>query len=132
MRAPTRTVLVTFLALAATSASAVGLGPLKLEGAIDGPREGFSLNLYNPYADATEFVLYPVGMDDETAQDRVTILPAQISLGGQHDRRILVIANDLAVGETYKFRVCAQRTTPPEGVMINARVCSKITARRVG
>jgi hypothetical protein len=110
----------------------VGLGPLTLQGIIDGPREGFSLELYNPYADATQFVLYPVGIDDEAAQDRVTILPAEVALGGQRDRRILVIASDLAIGETYKFRVCAQRKTPPEGVMINARVCSKLTAHRVG
>jgi hypothetical protein len=118
--------------LAATSAAAVGLGPLTMQGTIDGPREGFSLELYNPYSDATDFVLYPVGLDDETAQARVTILPAEVELGAQRNRRILVVASDLAVGETYKFRVCAQRKTPPEGVMINARVCSKITARRVG
>jgi hypothetical protein len=132
VRRLTKTALVALGVLATTSASAVGLGPLTLQGIIDGPREGFSLELYNPYADATQFVLYPVGIDDEAAQDRVTILPAEVALGGQRDRRILVIASDLAIGETYKFRVCAQRKTPPEGVMINARVCSKLTAHRVG
>jgi len=132
MRPPFPVAALTLAAVAATSAAAVGLGPLTLQGTIDGPREGFSLELYNPYSDATDFVLYPVGMTDEVAQDRVTILPAEARLGGQRDRRILVIASDLAVGETYQFRVCAQRKTPPGGVMINARVCSKITARRVG
>ena len=131
-KALTRAALAGLAVLAASSATAVGLGPLVLQGVIDGPREGFSLELYNPYAEATDFVLYPVGLEDETTQQRVTILPAQVQLGSQRNRRILVVASELAIGETYKFRVCAQRKTPPEGVMINARVCSKITARRVG
>ncbi|QJU57493.1 hypothetical protein HL653_06535 [Sphingomonas sp. AP4-R1] len=131
-KALARVALGTAAILAASSAAAVGLGPLVLQGVIDGPREGFSLELYNPYPEATDFVLYPVGLDDETAQDRVAILPAEVQLGSQRNRRILVVATALAAGETYKFRVCAQRKTPPEGVMINARVCSKITARRVG
>jgi hypothetical protein len=46
--------------------------------------------------------------------------------------RLLVIANDLAPGEMFKFRVCAERSTLPEGVAINARVCSKLSAHRVG
>lgn len=119
-------------ALATAPALAVGLGPLTLQGVIDGPREGFSLDLYNPYHEMTEFVLYPVAMGDETAQPRVTVLPAEVAVGAERNRRVLVIADDLAVGETYQFRVCAQRKMPPAGVMINARVCSKITARRVG
>ena len=120
------------IALIATPALAVGLGPLTVQGIIDGPREGFSLDLYNPYPEAVAFVLYPVGIDDETAQDRVSIMPSEAQLGGGRSRRILVVASDLAIGESYRFRVCAQRRTPPEGVTINARVCSKLTARRVG
>ncbi len=115
----------------ALPAVAVGLGPLKIDGLIDGPREGFGLDLYNPYEQATDYVLYAVGADDETTQARVSIMPAQVSLGAERSRRILVIADDLAVGETYHFRVCAQRKTPPEGITLNARVCSKISAHRV-
>ena len=127
-----RAFLVTLISAAiAVPAVAVGLGPLKLQGIIDGPREGFALALYNPYPQAVEYVLYPVSVEDETPQDRVTVLPREVELGASRSRRILVIADDLQIGETYQFRVCAQRRTPPEGITLNARVCSKISAHRV-
>lgn len=116
----------------AVPAVAVGLGPLKIDGLIDGPREGFGLDLYNPYPEAVDFVVYPVGADDEVAQDRVTVFPAEVELGSLRTRRVLVVADNLTVGEIYHFRVCAQRKTPPEGITINARVCSKLSAHRVG
>ena len=118
------------LAVAAPLA-AVGLGPLKLEGLIDGPREGFSLDLYNPYPQTVRFVLYAVAMDGEEIEQRVSIFPAAIALPAQRMRKVLVVADDLTIGETYQFRVCAQRETPPEGIAINARVCSKLSAHRV-
>lgn len=116
----------------ALPAVAIGLGPLTLNGVIDGPREGFQLDVFNPYADSTEFVAYAVGIDDETPQPRVTVFPAEWALGGQRGRKLLIIADELAVGESYRFRVCAQRKSPPEGIEVNARVCSKITAHRIG
>lgn len=117
---------------AAAPLAAVGLGPLAKEGVIDGPRQGFYLNVYNPYPATTAFVLYAVGPDDEERQARVEILPGEVDLAPERGRRILVIADGLAVGETYRFRVCAQRRTPLEGISLNARVCSKLTSRRIG
>lgn len=120
--------------LIAVPVGAVGLGPLSEDGIIDGPRKAFSLTLYNPYSEGTAFRAYAVGIDDgdETPQLRVTILPAESVLGSLQSRRLLVIANDLQPGETYRFRLCAERAAPPSGVMINARVCSKLSARRIG
>lgn len=120
--------------VAAVPVGAVGLGPLRDEGVIDGPRKGFNLTLYNPYKETTAFRTYAVGPEDgdETPQMRVTILPNEASLGSLQTRRILVIANDLQPGETYRFRLCAERVAQSTGVMINARVCSKLSARRVG
>lgn len=118
--------------LPVASVAAVGLGPLRVDGMIDGPREGFALTLVNPYREAEAFVAYPVGLEDEEAQPRVTVLPAEAVLGPGRSRSLLVIADGLAPGETFRFRVCAQRRTPPQGILINARVCSKITAHRVG
>lgn len=114
---------------------AVGLGPLKEDGVIDGPRKGFNLTLYNPYEQPVEYRAYAVGAEDgdETAQARVTVLPARAILGSRQSRHLLVIASDLAPGETYRFRLCAERAAPPpSGVMVNARVCSKLSARRIG
>ena len=116
---------------AAAPAPAVGLGPLRLEGVIDGPREGFMLDLYNPYQETAAFELYAIGLDDETPQPRVTILPAEAPLGAERSRKVLVVVDELQVGETYRFRVCAQRKMPGDGLRINARVCSKISSRRV-
>lgn len=113
---------------------AVGLGPLSDEGVIDGPSKGFSLTLYNPYEVPAEFRVYAVGPEgDETPQaTRVTILPDRTILGSHQSRQLLVIANDLVPTETYRFRLCAERAAPSSGVMINARVCSKLSARRIG
>lgn len=123
------------LSLALTIAApgaAIGLGPLVMNGVIDGPREGFQLDVYNPYSTATDFVAYAIGVDDEQKQTRVTVYPEEWALGSERGRKLLIIADNLAVGETYRFRVCAQRKTPPEGIEVNARVCSKISAHRVG
>jgi hypothetical protein len=133
MSAVIRTVAATLIALAlAGPVGAVGLGPLRLDGIIDGPREGFALTLFNPYTEMVDFVIYPRGVDDEAAQPRVAVFPSEAALGGGRSRSVLVIADDLAPGETYQFRVCAQRKTLPQGIEINARVCSKITAHRIG
>ena len=127
-----RCVLAAAVLVAAGPAQTVGLGPLTIVGTIDGPREGFMLDLINPEASIEIFVLYAIGLTDETPQQRVSILPAQAQLGPKRDRKVLVIADDLAVGETYKFRVCAERQAPIEGMAIHARVCSKLSAHRVG
>ena len=116
---------------AAMPAGAVGLGPLSKEGVIDGPRKGFELLLYNPYDDAVDFIAYAVGVGDETPQQRVIVIPQQTKLGGGQSRRLIVIAKDLAVNEHYQFRVCAERQTPPSGIKINARVCSKLSVTRL-
>lgn len=128
-----RVAAVAVAALLATAPSgAVGLGPLKLDGVIDGPRRGFGLTLYNPYEETMTFRAYAVGADDETVQTRVDVIPDRAALGPRTSRRLLVIANDLQLNETYRFRVCAERAVPPTGVAINARVCSTLSARRVG
>lgn len=119
------------VATVAAPAGAVGLGPLAVNGTIDGPREGFMLDLYNPYDMSMTFVAYAVGIENEQPQVRVSVLPADAELGPRHARKVLVIADDLQVGEIYRFRVCAQRKAPPEGIQVNARVCSKITAHRI-
>lgn len=118
------------LALAAAPAFGVGLGPLAKAGVTDGPQKGFYLTLINPYPVATGFRAYAVGAEDERAQARVVVLPAEVTLGGNTNRRLLVIANDLAPGETYAFRVCAERAAPQQG-NVHARVCSHLTARRL-
>lgn len=118
-------------ALAAVPIGAVGLGPLSDEQVIDGPSRGFSLTLMNPYREPVEFRTYAVGSDDELPQVRVDIVPSVVTLGAGLSRRVLVIANDLTVGENYRFRVCAERAAPQSGVHINARVCSNLTAHRI-
>jgi hypothetical protein len=102
------------------------------QGIVDESSEAFYLTLYNPYNEYTDFVAYPVGINDENPQVRVTVYPDEAMVGAQRSRQLIVIANGLMAGEVYQFRVCAQRKTPPEGIMINARVCSKISAHRVG
>ena len=123
--------LLPLLLLLAAPAGAVGLGPLHKEGIVDGPKKGFYLTLLNPYDQAVDYIAYAVDAEDETPNARVLILPAETRLGAHQNRRLLVIAKGLSVGETFVFRVCAQRKQPPEGIAINARVCSKLTARRV-
>lgn len=120
------------LAMAATPALAVGLGPLAKDGLIDGPRQAFFLTVYNPYPQPAEFVAYPIGIEDERAEERVAVLPAEMQLGPGQSRRLLVIADRLTVGETFRFRVCAARKEPDQGITIHARVCSKLSTRRVG
>lgn len=127
-----RLLAATALLAAPTAAMAVGLGPLTVSGLIDGPNEGFRLTLVNLDASAGDFTLYGTAWDGEARQPRIAILPPEATLGAGRTRDVLVIAQDLSVGETYRFRVCAERKPDSEGTMIHARVCSKITARRIG
>lgn len=119
------------LALVAAPAAAVGLGPLVAEGQTLSDRKGFYLTLINPYPSRAQFRLYGVGYDDEQPQARVVILGDKAALPAASQRRVLIIAEDLQPGETYRFRVCAERADASEGTL-HARVCSKLTARRVG
>lgn len=113
-------------------AGAVGLGPLAREGATTTARKGFYLTLINPYRTAERFRFYSVGWDDEAPVDRVHIPIRTVLLGAKSQRKLLVVDTGLAPGETHRFRVCAERVEPAGKAMIHARVCSKLTARRVG
>lgn len=118
-------------ASAALPTGAVGLGPLAHEGNTLTDRKGFYLTLINPYPRPEKFRLYGLGWDHEAAATRVRVPVAETVLGASSKRKVLVIATDLQPGEQYRFRLCAERATPEEG-MIHARVCSKLVARRVG
>jgi hypothetical protein len=120
------------LALASAPAAAVGLGPLKNQGVTASDRKGFYLTLINPYPAQQRFRLYSVEWDSEAPVPRVRIPLANTALGAKSQRRILIIDTGLAPGETHRFRVCAERVEPAGEAMIHARVCSKLTARRLG
>lgn len=119
-------------AFASTAAGAIGLGPLRLDGATAGPRRGFNLQLINSDRDAATLVAYAVGVGDETPDPRVRIWPARARLAANGSRRLFVIAEDLAPGEVRRFRVCAEREDEDESVTLRARVCAKLTATRLG
>ena len=124
---------ITLIALlgVAGPAAAVGLGPLTKEGFTDGPAKAFYLTVINPYPRAERFNLSALQLNGEVAEARVTIFPSPVTVGGKGTRRVLVIARDLAPGETHTFRVCAERAPLPQET-IHARVCSKLAARRLG
>lgn len=113
----------------AAPALAVGLGPLRKEGVTDGPAKAFYLTLYNPYDQRASFELRAFGADDEDPAPRVH-LPAPMAVAAKSSRKVTVYVGDLTPGESYTFRVCAERLTFEEEP-IHARVCSRLTARRL-
>ena len=119
------------LAGVASSAGSVGLGPLTHEGITASDRKGFYLTLINPYPTQERFRLYSVGLNDEQPVGRVRIPLAVAALGPKSQRRVLVIDTALAPGEIHQFRVCAERVEPEGKALIHARVCSKLSARRL-
>ena len=118
-------------ALACSPAIAVGLGPLTHSGVTNSERKGFYLTLINPYPTQHRFRLYSIGWDDEARVDRVVIPIRNPVLGPNSRRRILVIDTGLAPGAEHKFRVCAEKIESGGEAIVHARVCSKLTARRV-
>jgi len=118
-------------ATAFSSAGAVGLGPLSLDGVTRTDRKGFYLTLINPYPAQERFRVYSVGWDNEDPVARVRIPISTPLLGPKAQRRILVVDTGLTRGEEHKFRVCAERVAPAGQELIHARVCSKVTARRL-
>lgn len=118
-------------AIAVSSAGAVGLGPLRLEGVTRTDRKGFYLTLINPYRVQERFRVYSIETDSENAVPRVLIPISTLLLGGQAQRRILVVDSGLRRGEVHQFRVCAERVQSPGKDLVHARVCSKVTARRL-
>lgn len=117
-------------ALGAGSAVAVGLGPLEKSGLTDNAGKAFYLTLINPYSRAERFTVEPLGLLDEQRAARVAVFPADTMVAPNRSRQLLVVVRDLAPGETYMFRVCAQRPPRIEET-VHARVCSKLTARRL-
>lgn len=125
--------LAASLALAGP-ALAVGLGPLEKAGDTMGPAKAFYLTVINPYDGPRTFRAYaegPAGAEaqPEAAASRVSILPATMTIKAGGQRRIVVILRDLAPGETREQRICAE-LAQQEG-MVHARVCSKLSARRI-
>ncbi len=116
--------------LIAAPAVAVGLGPLVKEGITDSDRKGFYLTVINPYPQSETFTLTPLDAIAEAPAPRVTTFPSRLVIGGGRTSKILVIASGLAPRERYTFRICAERPPLPTET-IHARVCSKLTARRV-
>lgn len=114
----------------AAPAAAVGLGPLVKSGVTDGPRKAFYLTLFNPYPDRQAFTVYAVGPDSEDAQARVQLPGGPVPMRGRSSRKFIVVATALAPGETYTFRVCAEKLLDKDEP-IHARVCSRLTARRI-
>ena len=118
------------MALVAAPAFAVGLGPLKKEGVTDGAAKGFWLSVSNSERTARTILLTGKSIDAETVEDRVVIIPDRILIAPERTRRVLVMARSLNPNERFTFRVCAE--TPPDAKeTVHARVCSKLTARRV-
>jgi hypothetical protein len=122
-------ILATAIA-AAAPALAVGMGPLRKEGVTDGPAKGFYLTLYNPYDRFETFSVSAIGADDEQPQLRVKLPAGPLGLRSQASRKFMIVAGDLQPGETYHFRICAERFLDQKEP-IHARVCSRITARRL-
>ncbi len=123
-------VLAATLVLTSTAAVAVGLGPLEKSGLTASEAKGFYLTLTNPYKEPYRFRTF-VDPDSPGAGDRVTILPEVALMAPESNRKILVVVRDLVPGEQFDVRVCAERIESKE-VVIHARVCSKLSARRVG
>lgn len=123
-------ILAAIVLLAATPSLAVGLGPLSKSGVTDGPGKAFYLTLYNPYEERAEFTVYAVSDADESAAPRVHVPANILPLRPEATRKFLISVTDLAPGETYKFRVCAERYLTKDEP-IHARVCSRLTARRI-
>jgi hypothetical protein len=113
-------------------AVASGLGPLSSEGNTANERKGFYLTLINPHPTRESIRLYAVGWDDELPQPEVYVPSPIMTLPPGSHRRVLIVAAGLTPGETYRFRVCAEQAEPDQRAMINARVCSKLVAHRVG
>ncbi len=114
----------------AVPAMAVGLGPLSKEGMTDSDRKGFYLTLINPYPRSATFILTPLDADVEAPAPRVMAFPSRLILGGGRSSKVLIIASGLEPQERFTFRVCAEQPPLPKET-IHARVCSKLTARRV-
>lgn len=125
-----RLTLLAGLAIA-SGAQAVGLGPLAKQGAVAGDKKAFYLTVFNADRSADTYALNAIGFDDEFIAPRVAVYPSRVRLGAGQSRQVLVIAESLVSGETYRFRVCAERAQEPEGVSLHARVCSKLTAHRI-
>ena len=135
-----RGALIGMLAAAglATPILAVGISPLRKDGATVGPAKAFYLTVINPYAQPMQFVAYLDGRKNGSpaaaqeggqAQDGVVISPARMTIKGGGQRRILVLLKELAPGSSREARVCAELAQ--QKGMINARVCSTLVAHRV-
>lgn len=120
------------VAASAQAGHAVGLGPLVDEGVTRTDRKGFYLTLINPYDRSERFRLYGVGWDNEVPDADVAIPASEVAVPAKSQRRVLVVSTNMEPGEEHRFRVCAEKASNDEELVIHARVCSKLTARRIG
>lgn len=117
-------------AMIGAPALAVSLGPLAKSGITDGSGKAFYLDLRNNETQAQDFRIDALEQDHVTPARRVTVFPSRVTLAANNGRKLFVIVSGLTAGETYSFRVCAYRPPQPTETVL-ARVCSKLTARRL-
>ncbi|URW74759.1 hypothetical protein M9980_09245 [Sphingomonas donggukensis] len=103
---------------------------MRKEGVTDGPDKAFYLTLFNPYAERAAFTVYAIGAEDEATPARVRVPAMPLPLRAQAARKFTIVAGGLAPGESFTFRVCAEKMVMKEQP-IHARVCSRLTARRL-
>ncbi|MGB3723039.1 MAG: hypothetical protein WA979_09500 [Pacificimonas sp.] len=94
-------------------------------------KKGFYLTVINPYDLPQRFAIRALDWQNEKEIANVQIHPNNAVVRANGKRRVLVIFTDLPRGEETRARICAQLDRNPEGVAIEARVCSKLTARRM-
>lgn len=119
-----------WVALAAlpTPLAAVGLGPLSRSGMTDGADKGFWLTVMNPEKEPRSFRVYALDQDWQPIET-VELRPKMPRIAAGRQSRVLAIVRGLEPGESRTVRVCAEEEYQ-EG-QIHARVCSKLTARRL-
>lgn len=111
-----------------TPLAAVGMGPLSKMGMTDGAEKAFWLSVMNPADQPRTFTLYALDEDWQPLEG-VDVRPKSPRIAARRQTRVLAIVRGLAPGESRVVRVCAEELFQ-EG-QIHARVCSKLTARRI-
>lgn len=123
-----RALLLAMMMAFSAPAIAVGMSPLSKDGITHAHAKAFYLKVINPYRDARDFRVYAIDEDGNEKTANVEIVPNRLLLGGNRSRKLIVLIKGLRPGEKRTVRVCAE-LNQQEGV-INARVCSKLSASR--
>lgn len=116
--------------IAAQSAAAAGLSPLRKEGLTASRTKGFYVSVLNPYSNAMPYELKLFEPDMRTRARNAAVFPRKLRIGAKRGRKV-ILKIDIPDGKWERTIVMCAASPENASASVSVRVCGTYVARGV-